>query len=180
MPTSLHLRTRRMALAPFVPEDADELLAFFQDAGVRRWLLDDTLVDRDWLAAELARSQALFAEGSAGLWAVRESGRAPIVGFAGFRDYDDFGPVERQLLYGLLPAVWGRGYATEAAEAVCSYAFREAAFPEIRAAADLPNRDSIRVLERLGMREVRRTDHGPGGTVFYLLEKGVWEARGRG
>ena len=46
-----------------------------------------------------------------------------LVGFVGFRPF--FDPPELQLLYGLLPAYWGRGLATEPAGAPMRYVLEE-------------------------------------------------------
>ncbi len=39
------IRTERLVLSPFEQADLDDLLAIFQDADVRRYLLDDQLVE---------------------------------------------------------------------------------------------------------------------------------------
>lgn len=56
------------------------------------------------------------------------------------------------VLYGLAPAAWGRGLATEAARAVIHAAFEaDANLNRIRAVADSRNLASMRVLEKAGM-----------------------------
>lgn len=108
------LHTDRARLAPFAPEDTDELLALFRDPDVRRYLLDDQLVPRAWVEQEIAASAERFASGvAAGLWAVRTPDEPRIVGFVGYREF--FDPPQLQLLYGLHPDCWGRGLATEVA-----------------------------------------------------------------
>jgi ribosomal-protein-alanine N-acetyltransferase len=167
--------TERLVLRAFAAADIDELHVLFTDAGVRRWLLDDQVVPREWVAEEIVQSQARFAEGSCGLWTLRERRREGIIGFVGFRPF--FDPPELQLLYGLMPSRWGHGLATEAAAAAIDHAFAVLGMREIRAATDTPNVDSIRVLERLGMRELRRSEDGSHGTVFFELRPGDWAAR---
>jgi RimJ/RimL family protein N-acetyltransferase len=44
------------------------------------------------------------------------------------------------------------------------YAFDRLGFEEVRAATDVPNGASVRVLERLGFAEWRRPDDGEHGT----------------
>ena len=166
------LETTRLTLRPFAPEDVDELHALFTDADVRRHLLDDTVVSREWLEEEVTSSQARFAESGSGLWTLIERAGEAIVGFVGFRPF--FDPPELQLLYGLLPSHWGRGFATEACEAAIDYVFGVLDFEDVRAATDVPNRASIAVLERLGMRERRRTTDGKHGTVFFQLLSSEW------
>jgi RimJ/RimL family protein N-acetyltransferase len=80
---------------------------------------------------------------------------------AGYRPF--FEPPELQLLYGLLTSVWGRGLATEAAERWSMTA--------------LPNTASLRVLERLGMAEWKRTDEGTDGTRFFHVTRAGWTRR---
>lgn len=164
------IQTRRLSLTPFDHEDLDELLGLFRDPDVRRYLLDDLVVDEGWVEAEIEASRSRFAEGSAGLWAVRLAESPAIVGFTGLRPF--FDPPRLQLLYGFRPQVWGEGLATEAGEAVCDFAFEELDFEMLEAAIDVPNERSGAVLERLGFREVRTTDEGPEGTTFFTLEGG--------
>ena len=170
--TAMELRTERLELRPFAAEDADELLNVFHDADIRRWLLDDEVVSASWVAEEIRQSDARFAQGRAGLWAVRVTGQPAIVGIIGFRDY--FEPPEPQLLYGMLPSVWGRGLATEAARAACAYAFEQAGFDRVCSSTDLPNTASVCLLERLGMTRTKITDLGPNGTVFYEVRREAW------
>lgn len=164
----------RVALEPFAPSDAAQLVAVFRHPAIRRYLLDDAIVSEEWVADEIAASQRRFARGGAGLWALRLTGRRRIVGFVGFREF--FEPPQLQLLYGLLPEYWGQGLATEAARQVCQHAFDALGFTEVRAATDRPNAASIQVLQRLGMREVRTTTDGAHGTVFFEITRAAWRA----
>jgi RimJ/RimL family protein N-acetyltransferase len=59
--------------------------------------------------------------------------------------------VEIEVGYRLARAFWGRGLATEAAEAVRDYAFRVLALPRLVAIIDPRNRPSIRVAEKTGL-----------------------------
>jgi RimJ/RimL family protein N-acetyltransferase len=166
------ITTERLTLRPFAAEDVDELLDLFIDADVRRHLLDDMVVSREWVEEEVSSSQARFTESGCGLWTLTETSGESIVGFVGFRPF--FDPPELQLLYGLLPSYWGRGFATEACEAAIDYAFGVLGLEDVRAATDAPNSASIAVLERLGMRERRRTTEGTRGTVFFQVLSSEW------
>ncbi|MEM7416674.1 MAG: GNAT family N-acetyltransferase [Gemmatimonadota bacterium] len=163
------LHSPRLDFRPFEVSDAEELLALFQDADVRRYLLDDQLVDGDWVAEEIEQSRLRFAEGSAGLWCIRATNDGAVVGFVGFRPF--FDPPRLQLLYGFYPEYWGRGFASESAEAACALAFAELGFESVEAAIDTPNEASGRVLDRLGFTIAGETDDGPDGTVVYRLER---------
>ena len=148
----------------------DQAHALWTDAEVRRYLWDDVLISRD-RAEEVVRAvSASFARDGRGMWLVCEKAVDVPCGFCGFLPREE--PDRAELIYGLVPSVWGKGYATESARAVIEYAFEKLNVPRIAAAADLPNTASVRVMERLGMRFVRReTVHG-NDLVFYEIENG--------
>ena len=64
-------RTSRLVLEPFHGKHMDRLLSLFRAPEVRRFLLDDQMVDRDWMMSEVATSEALFETHGCGLWALR-------------------------------------------------------------------------------------------------------------
>ena len=152
------ITTTRIVLSPFAETHVDSLLELFRDPHVRRYLLDDSLVDRAWVKEEVRTSRERFEAGSLGLYAAHLH-EAPdaLVGFAGFRPF--YEPPVLQLVYGIAPAYVGRGLATEMARSVIDVAFNERGFRDVRASTDEPNRASVRVLERLGMTLVAT---GPG------------------
>jgi [ribosomal protein S5]-alanine N-acetyltransferase len=160
----------RIVLSPFADAHVDPLLAFFRDPHVRRYLLDDSLVDREWVEGEVRASRERFEAGSLGLYAahLREAPDA-LVGFVGFRPF--YEPPVLQLVYGVSPAHVGRGIAGEMAKAVIDLAFGDLGFREVRASTDEPNRASVRVLERLGMTLVATEpgEHWP--QLHFVLER---------
>jgi ribosomal-protein-alanine N-acetyltransferase len=78
------------------------------------------------------------------------------------------------LLYGLWPAWWGTGLATETGQAVLRYAFG-LGHESVEAATDPPNVASIRVMERLGMSFHKRDKLNGLDTVFYRLTRDAFE-----
>ena len=133
---------------------------------MRRFLWDGDVIPRE-KAEEVVRAGIdSFERHGFGFWGVREKGREDLVGFAGFRFVEPGGDVE--ILYGIAPGLWGRGYATEAARALLAWAFRETALTQVLVGADAPNRASLRVMEKLGMRShgIRTT---AGETVYWSI-----------
>ena len=172
--TAPELLTERLELTPFREEDLDELHDLFTDSDVRRFLLDDFFVSKDWVADEIEASRERFDETGCGLWSVREHGDPKIVGFVGYRPF--FEPPELQLLYGFLASHWGRGLATEAADEALRFGFEVLGFDEVKAATDAPNVASMNVLERIGMRRRDRPGDLQDGTVFFCVGPAAWKA----
>jgi len=151
------LLTPRLELTPFAAADAPELLAIFREAHVRRYLLDDRIVDRAWIDREVAASGDRFRAGDFGIYAARLRGGRAIVWFAGFRAFG--APPHPELLYGLGGGYVRQGLGSEMTRAVIDAAFRDEV-DFVEASVDAPNVASVRLLERLGMRRVAQVDGG--------------------
>jgi RimJ/RimL family protein N-acetyltransferase len=166
--------TARLRLRPIAAADAAILHAIWTDPDVRRYLWDDIVIPRDRAEEMVAAMLAGAERNGRGMWLVYESAAAEPVGFAGFLPRQE--AAQGALIYGLLPRAWGRGYATESAQAVVDYGFGSLALETIVASADVPNQASIRVLERLGMQFVKREVVHGVDLVFYQLDAHAWRA----
>jgi RimJ/RimL family protein N-acetyltransferase len=165
--------TERVVLTPFDRGDAPALLALFREPAVRRYLLDDEVVDQAWVEGEIENSRARFAAGGLGLWMARDRASGEVLGFAGYRDFYD--PPVEQVVYGLATATTGRGLATEVTRAMIDHAFLDPARAEIRASTDEPNLASVRVLERLGFARRSREPGPRGAQLHFVLTRQAWQ-----
>lgn len=171
------LATPRLTLRPCTGADVGALHALWTDTAVRRWLWDDTEIDRATAAEVVAASEASFAARGFGHWCFETRGGAGLIGFAGLREIEAQPEVE--LLYGLAPGQWGRGLATEASRAVLAHGFQTAGLARIAGRTDTPNRGSARVLERLGMRFEGERIVGGRPTLHYAIEREAFERASR-
>lgn len=179
----MRLRTERLQLTPLGPADLDLAHALWSDAGMRRYLLDDRVIDREEAAEFLRQSQAGFKERGLGLWrAGRAEDPAECIGFCGFFWKQAGGGAASEprpdLLYGLLPAFWGRGYAREMAREMLRCAFVARGCALVTAGVDTPNLASVRLLEEIGMRFLRR-EREPQDLLFYEMTAEVWHEASR-
>ena len=158
------LATERLRLRPVHAGDAAALLALFQTAFVRRFLLDDTRVELDWVIDRLRESEAMFNRLGFGLWGLFVGEGPDLIGFCGFVAEGD----EPRLIYGLSESLSGKGVAREAALAVVAFASNRGLTP-IRASVDAENVASRALLEALGF-DVVETSQGLLGPVL-LYEK---------
>lgn len=147
------LRTERLILRPFTPDDLHGLHAFHSLPEVARYLYWDARdLDqvREALGDKILRS-ALYDEGQVLCLAAELADGGALVG-----DLSLFWHSARhrqgEIGYVFHPAYQGRGLATEAARAVIHAAFEaDANLNRIRAVADSRNLASMRVLEKAGM-----------------------------
>jgi ribosomal-protein-alanine N-acetyltransferase len=168
------IQTARLDMRPIARDLLDDLHRLWTDPCVRLYLFDDEIISREQVEAEIAGSIERFRDGSLGLWGVFPKGENTLIGFCGYRFFHD--PPELQLLYGVAPAYWSRGYATEAARAAIEHGFERLGFGRVVASADAPNVASLRVMERAGMKFDRRVTKDGLDTVYYCLSKEEYEA----
>ena len=162
------LVTERLNIRPFAMDDAEVLHAFWADPDVRRYLWAGKILPIETVRKIIAQSISDFEARGFGFFSLDLKTTEPvIVGFCGFRQFEDGDQIE--LLYGILPDYWGEGFVSEAANEVLRFGFDECGFERIIAATDTPNQRSVRVMQRLGMSfETRKEWHGLD-TVFYSM-----------
>lgn len=99
----------------------------------------------------------ISAEREQGILAVERKDMADVIGYCGLIFDGNGAPDEPELVYELLRAVHGCGYATEAGQAVVSWV-GGAGYQRLWAAVREWNVASRRVLEKLGFRETDRVE----------------------
>lgn len=144
--------TPRLLLRPGWPEDGDSLYAAINDEAVIR-----NLARAPWPYSRDDAAQFLATHRPAihpNFLIFSRNGQAPVLlGCIGFGDLDD-GHLE--LGYWIARDHWGRGYATEAGQAVLDIA-RSLGHQEIRAEHFTDNPASGKVLRKLGFRPTGRS-----------------------
>jgi RimJ/RimL family protein N-acetyltransferase len=153
VPLVLPVRTARLVLRPFRPEDRDALHAFHSDPEAVRYVPYPPRT-RDQVADVLRRKTAnteLRSEGDLLELAVLRADDQRLIGdvLLALRS------VEHQTLevgYIFAPAAGGQGFATEAVRALVDLAFSAVGARRVVARVDDRNRRSAALLERLGFR----------------------------
>ena len=152
MDLPLPIQTSRLRLRAFAPDDLDAVHAIQSREDVHRWLYSEPRgVDevRETLERRIARTRDAPEAGVALVVELAATGE--ILGDVSLT----LGPPEhRQAEIGFVfhPGHHGRGYATEAAEAVVAFAFGAYDLHRVYGRLEARNIASARVLEKLGMR----------------------------
>ncbi len=139
------LRTARLTLRAFRASDLDAYAALNADPVFRRWLGGRVLSrEESWAQMETALGQ--WALRGYGLFAMVLDGA--LIGRVGILHPAEW--PEPELAWGIAPACWGRGLATEAAREVKGWGFARFGFPRLASFILPENLASRRVAERLG------------------------------
>ncbi len=173
VPDDLALRTDRLVMGPWTPEDASPGLAIFGDEDVTHWLAPamDPIHDVAGMSAAVERwaQEDAEAEPPVGHWAVRRAQDGVLVGSITLRRMPPY-QEDLELAWQFSPSHWGHGYATEAARAVAGWAFESSAH-ELFAVMRPANERAVKVARRLGMQWVGETDK------YYDLRLQVYRLR---
>ena len=145
---TVSLRTPRLLLRPWRDEDAAAFAELSADPDVMEFLLS-----LSGPAAWVGRARAHWDEHGFGQWVVELPGEASFIGVVGLSTISYTAPFTPavEIAWRLARAYWGRGYATEAAQAALDYGFEKLGLAEIVALTVPANWRSRRVMERLGM-----------------------------
>lgn len=146
----VRLETQRLLLREFGGGDLDAYAAMQSDAEVMRYIGEGKTLTRNdsWrsIAGMLGHWQLL----GYGMWALEDKSSGTLVGRAGFIDPPGWPGFELGWLLGR--PYWGLGFASEAAARCLQYAFEELHRDVVISLIRPANAPSIKVAERLGMR----------------------------
>ena len=163
------MTTERLVLRPYGRGDEAAIVALLTDPDVMRFVGDGVFApDRAHHVFE--KVFALYEHGAWGIWAVaeRESGR--LVGSAEIKPRPND---EWEIVYVLARSAWGRGYATELGRELVRFGFERLALDRVTATVDYANAVSIRVLEKLGMRQIGEEADELGAYAVFGVDRAV-------
>ncbi|WP_119167287.1 GNAT family N-acetyltransferase [Algihabitans albus] len=170
------LETERLQLKQSAAADLDAMMALDSDPEVMRFIrtpiTEDTQQDR--LVQLVGRVDRDYGPGL-GFWSVFPKTKPErFLGFVLLTILD--GNSEVEIGWRFARTTWGKGYATEAAQAVLDYGFRDLALDPIVAVIRPGNRRSLAVAEKLGLnRDGTRKAYGKD-LPFYRLNRSEWLA----
>jgi ribosomal-protein-alanine N-acetyltransferase len=143
------LHTARLRLRPFTDTDADPLFALHSSAYVLRYWDSPPWNERARADRFIATCRKMEDEGTGVRVAIDRASDGAFVGWCGLTGWNpDYRSAS--LGYVLGDAMWGHGYATEAAHAVLKWAFDTLDLNRVQAETDTRNVASARVLEKVG------------------------------
>ncbi len=174
----IHLETSRLWLRPFDMADAESLHQLWVEPAVRKYLWDDQIISPDTVVEVIEASKKSFAEYGVGFWTLTGKEGIETFGFCGQRHFQEDGASNREVevLYGLSTKHWGKGFSTEAAQQVIRCGFEQVSLDAIYAGVDAPNEASFRVMERLGMKFLRRTTVSGVTAIYYILHRNQFQS----
>ena len=166
----VELRTERLLLRQFRPDDVDAYAEMCADPIVMRFLsaTGDPLT-RDDAWRQMAMFVGHWQLRGFGLWAVEHAESGRLIGRVGLH-YPDGWP-DRELGWALRREFWGQGFATEAARAASGFAFQQLGWEHLISLIMPGNARSIRVAELLGAKPAGEAMVRGVQNLVYRLER---------
>ncbi|MBM3117560.1 GNAT family N-acetyltransferase [Jeongeupia naejangsanensis] len=171
------LDTPRLSLGVFNPEDASRVQAL---AGVFEVADTTASIPHPYpdgvAAAWIAQHPAFWAAGLSLSLAIRRRDDGLLLGAIGLQSLDSV----PELGYWLGLPFWGRGYATEAAAALCDFTFASLPVNLLVGRHLARNPASGRVMQKLGMQDAGESQAVVRGrhheaVVHYRIERTAWQ-----
>lgn len=164
------VETPRLILRAHTLEDYPASVAMWSDETVTRFIVGKpATAEETW--ARVLRYAGMWALLGYGFWLVAEKTSGQFVGEMGFlegkRDMNPGFDGAHEIGWGLMPAVHGKGYASEAVAA--ALAWHDGHFGHVRTACMIApeNAPSIRVAERAGYTQYARTTYKGNPTLLF-------------
>jgi RimJ/RimL family protein N-acetyltransferase len=181
------IRTPRLIIRNWEERDRDLFFRINSDEQVMEFF--GFRRDRTEADALFDRLRSEIDDKGYGFAAVEITATGECVGFVGVRKTTDLEPLlpagTVEIGWRLAPEFWGKGYVTEAAEALLAFAFEKLRLDEIVSFAVWNNHRSTAVMERIGMRRDSSGDFDHPSVpdshphlkqhVLYRLRRQDWE-----
>ncbi|MFT5723935.1 MAG: ribosomal-protein-alanine N-acetyltransferase [Bacteroidia bacterium] len=163
------LKTPRLDLRKFEVNDASFFFEMNNDPLVMTYT-GDLPFESVETARQFVENYDHYTKHGYGRWTVvlRQTGEP--IGFCGLKNHPDEGYID--LGYRIIQSEWGKGYATEAAQACIIYGFHHLGMDEIVGRTAQDNIGSIRVLEKVDMQFWKHAPcEGIEDSVYYKIKK---------
>lgn len=160
--------TPRLLLREMTPEDAENAYILNLDTEVLRYTGDDPFESVEE-AREFLEKYESYEKYGFGRWAVILKETGEYLGWCGLKytpELDEF-----DIGYRLMKKFWGKGYATEAAEACLNLGFNQFGMKTIVGRAMPENEASVRVLEKIGLTYLKNRITDGTEEVIYIKHK---------
>ncbi|GAB2934531.1 GNAT family N-acetyltransferase [Streptomyces heilongjiangensis] len=166
------IETSRLTLRRWTEDDVVPLSRVNGDPAVMRWIGDGSVRDEEQTRAGIRAMEERWEATGSGIFALQERATGRLIGLAGLWTPD--------FLPELLPCVeavwrlgrssWGRGFGTEAAEAVMRFGFQQCGLDRIVGIVQKGNDASENIMKKLGMRRERDTTDPATGRALRVYE----------
>jgi ribosomal-protein-alanine N-acetyltransferase len=167
-----YLETERLILRELISSDDLGMFELDSDPEVHRFVGNKPVKHLEESRQMIENIRQQYIENGIGRWAVILKETNEFIGWSGIKlikesvnNHQNF----YEIGYRFIQKHWGKGYATEAGLAFVDFAFLEMKVENLYAYADSGNKNSRKVLEKLGMHYVNSFEYDGEEEVWYEI-----------
>jgi RimJ/RimL family protein N-acetyltransferase len=164
------IETARLNLTTWCEEDWVDFRAIATDPEVMRYITGGMPWADDTIRQFVARQIALYGLRGYCRWKLTEKATGEFAGFCGLGFWRDY-VGSPEIGWWLARRFWGRGLASEAAFAALRDAFERVRVDRVISIAEVANRASIRIMEKLGLVYDCEIEEGGVRLVRYAMDR---------
>lgn len=158
--------TDRLAFREWNEDDLDRFHAICSDQRVMQHVGDGRVWSRERTGQFIHAAAESFRQHGYCQWPLIHKADRRLIGYCGFVNTES----TPEIGWRLAPEYWGQGLATEAAQAVFKHGMATLGFQRVIATVHAANVASIRVIEKLGMTLVKRSDRDGREVMLYSTD----------
>jgi len=151
------LATERLILRPITQDDVDAFLAIMGKAEIMRYFPNPAPMVLERVLRYVNGQIGHWQKYGLGHWAVVLRGSDTLIGWCGLQYLAETD--ETEVAYCFDQPYWGKGFATEAAQASLDYGFKTAGLKSIVGLTHTQNTASQNVLKKIGLQYVGDYDY---------------------
>ena len=165
------IETERLILREVLSTDVEGMFELDSDPKVHKFLGNRPITELEQAKKIIDFLRQQYKERGIARWAVIHKESNEFMGWSGIKLLNESEQMNGfynvyELGYRLIPKFWGKGYATESAQAWVDYMFNETEVTSLYAAADIPNKGSVNVLQKVGFKITNEFIHEWEGMNF--------------
>jgi RimJ/RimL family protein N-acetyltransferase len=163
------LETKRLILREMALYDVDDLFEVLSDPEAMQFYPQP--FDRQMTQTWIERNVQRYAQHGFGLWALILKQTSKLIGDCGLVVQEVDGVEEIEIGYHIRRDLWGKGLATEAAQACRDHGFSQLGFDKLISLINPVNIASRRVAEKNGMRLIKEIEWRDKPTCVYAIRR---------
>ena len=167
------IKTSRLILRALSEEDVDPFERVLAEKDVLRYFPNSTPPSRSTVEKMVVEQLMHWQKYGYGWWAVEPRTEGKFIGWCGLQYLRETNEIE--VAYLLSRAYWGKGLATEAAQASLSYGFEVLELESIVGIVHREHKASQRVLEKAGMCLVEQAQYFGMDCFRYVIDRSIYK-----